>query len=171
MLKYVSYILIALASAILTAWMFEGGHFAGPSRSPSPPTFDFSYSDFVSFLLTVLAVIITALALAVGLVAFRTINEIKREARRIAQEHSKSEVERSLEGVPERVTETVEQEVKDRLPDVIDKAVEEAGKAGRLDEALQKAIIQMSVGGGSANTELQPNFDAQSGGRRSDEDQ
>ena len=169
-MKYVPYVLIALASAAFTAWMFEGSHFIGPSKSISPPTFDFSYSDFVSFLLTVLAIIITALALVIGLVAFRTIGEIKREARRIAQEHSKSEVERSLDEVPERVTKAVEQEVKERLPGAIDNAVEEAGKAGRLDEALQKAIMQVSIGGAVANSELQPEFETQTVGRKSDDE-
>ena len=167
-MKFTSYIAIALASAAFTAWMFEGGHFVGPSRSLKPPTFDITYSDFISLLLTVLIVIIASLALTIGLIAFRTIGEIKREARRIAQDHSKLEVERSLEKVSERVTKAVEQEVKELLPGAIDRAVEEASKAGRLDEALQKAIMQISIGGGPANTELQPEYDATTEGRKDD---
>ena len=96
-----------------------------------------------------------------GLIAFRTFGEIKLEARRIAEEHSKSEVELSLATVPDRVKKAVEQVVSERLPDAIDEAVENAGKAGRLDHALQKAIMQISSGGGATNTELQPDFETQ----------
>ena len=167
-MKYVSYFAIALASAAFTVWMIEGSYFIGPSRSLNPPTFDITYADFVSLLLTVLIVIIASLALTIGLVAFRTIGEIKREAGRIAQDHSKSEIERSLGEVPERVTEAVEKEVKELLPSAIDKAVVDAGKAGRLDEALQKALMQFSVGGGAAHSELQPEFEAAVEGRKDD---
>ena len=111
-------------------------------------------------MLTVLAIVLTALALVIGIVAFRTIGEIKTEARRIAQKYSKSEVERSLEKVPSRVSEAVAAEVRQRMPGAIDKAVEEAGREGRLDEALQKAMMQFSTGGGITNLELQPEFEA-----------
>ena len=100
-MKYVPYIAVALLSSALTAGMFTGGRFVGASRSLTPPTFDISYSDFVSFLLTVLAVILGALALGIGIVAFRTITEIKQEARRIALEHTKTEVEASLTRLPQ----------------------------------------------------------------------
>ena len=158
-MKAAGYILIGVISSAITAWVFIGGMFFGPSRSPTPPTFHLSYSDFISLLLTVLAIVLTALALVIGIIAFRTIGEIKKEARIIAQEHSKSEVERSLEHVPRRVSEAVAAEVRQRLPDAIDKGVESAGRAGRLDEALQKAIMQFSTGGGITNLELQPDFE------------
>lgn len=158
-MKAAAYVLIGVISSAITAWVFIGGTLVGPSRSPTPPTFHLSYSDFVSLLLTVLAIVLTALALVIGIVAFRTIGEIKKEAQIIAQEHSKSEVERSLEHVPTRVSEAVEAEVRQRLPGAIDRAVEEAGRAGRLDEALQKAIMQFSTGGGITNLELQPEFE------------
>ena len=160
-MKFLSYIVIALCSSAFTAFILYGGHFVGPSKSLTSPSFDITYSDFVSFLLTVLAVILTALALVIGLIAFRTFGEIKLEARRIAEEHSKSEVELSLATVPDRVKKAVEQVVSERLPDAIDEAVENAGKAGRLDHALQKAIMQISSGGGATNTELQPDFETQ----------
>ena len=158
-MRFVSYVLVALGSAALTAWMYNGGHFVGPSRALSPPTFEFSYSDFVSVLLTPLALVLAALAIVIGLIAFRTIGEIKREAGRIAEEHSKSEVENSLASVPETVAKAVEGEVRERLPAAIDQALEIAGKAGLLDEALQKVIMQISTGGGMMHSELQPEFE------------
>ena len=139
--------------------MFTGAHIIGPSKALNPPTLELAYSDFVSILLTVLGLILAALAIVIGIVAFRTIAEIKREAGRIAEEHSKAEVERSLEAVPERVANAVEEQVNERLPAAIDQAVEKAGKEGRLDEALQKAMMLFSAGGGAMNAELQPDFE------------
>lgn len=158
-MRLISYIIIAVISSAFTAWMFTGGHLIGPSKALNPPTFELTYSDFVSILLTVLGVVLAALAIVVGIVAFRTIGEIKREAERIAKEHSKAEVERSLEAVPGRVAKAVEGQVNERLPAAIDLAVEKAGREGRLDEALQKAMMQFSAGGGVMNTELQPDFE------------
>lgn len=158
-MRFVPYAVVALCSSILTAWMYSGGNFVGPSAAMNPPTFEFSYSDFVSVLLTILGLILASLALVIGVVAFRTIGEIKREAGRIAEEHSKSEVEKSLASVPDRVAKAVGEEVRGRLPMAIDQAVEKAGKEGRLDDALQKAIMQMSAGGGMMNAELQPEFE------------
>ena len=159
-MKALAYIVIGVLTSAITAWVFVGGYIVGPSRSPTPPTLALSYSDFISVLLTVLAIVLTALAIVIGIIAFRTIGEIKNEARRIAQQYSKSEVERSLEDVPSRVSAAVEAEVRQRLPGAIDKAVEDAGRAGRLDEALQKAMMQFSAGGGTTNLELQPEFEA-----------
>ena len=166
--RFVPYILTAVACSAIAALIFyglifHGGVFVGPSNVPSPPRFEFTYSDFVSFLLTVLAVILTALILIIGLVAFRTIAEIKHEARRIAARHSKSEVERALADVPVRVAEAVELEVKQRLPSEIDSAVEEAVKTGRMDTPILRAILQTSMGGGTMNEELQPEFEQQTG--------
>lgn len=158
-MKFISYVLAAVIGSALTAWMFTGGHFIGPSRALNPPTFELTYSDFVSVLLTTLGLILAALAIVVGIIAFRTIGEIKREAGRIAEEHSKKEVEQSLDSVPERVATAVEEQVNERLPAAIDDAVEKAGREGRLDEALQKAIMQFSAGGGTMNAELQPDFE------------
>mgnify|MGYP007046971645 CR=1 FL=1 len=68
-------------------------------------------------------------------------------------------MERSLEAVPERVAKAVEEQVNEHLPSAIDQAVERAGNEGRLDEALQKAMMQFSAGGGAMNAELQPDFE------------
>ena len=158
-MRFASYVLIAVVSSAFTVWMFVGGHVIGPSKALNPTTFELTYSDFVSVLLTVLGLVLAVLAIIIGIIAFRTIGEIKREARRIAEEHSKSEVERILESIPERVAQAVGGEVKERLPAAIDDAVEKAGREGRLDEALQKAIMQFSAGGGIMNAELQPDFE------------
>lgn len=158
-MRLLSYVLVVVISMALTAWMFTGGHIIGPSKELNPPTLDLAYSDFVSILLTGLGLILAALTIVIGIVAFRTIGEIKREARRIAEEHSKSEVEKSLQAVPDRVAKAVEGQVNEHLPSAIDEVVERLGKEGRLDEALQKAMMQFSTGGGAMNAELQPDFE------------
>tara|TARA_R110002126_G_scaffold52897_35_gene143501 strand:- start:3233 stop:3613 length:381 start_codon:yes stop_codon:yes gene_type:complete len=119
--------------------MFTGGGVIGPSKALSPPTFNLTYSDFISILLTALGLILAALAIVIGLIAFRTIGEIKREA-----------------------VNRVEKQVKEDLPAAINEAVEKAGKEGRLDDALQNALMQFSFGGGAMNYELQPDFEEQS---------
>lgn len=135
-MRLLSYVLVAVISSALTAWMFTGGHIIGPSKVLNPPTLELAYSDFVSILLTVLGLILAALAIVIGIVAFRTIGEIKREA-----------------------VNRVEKQVKEDLPAAIDEAVDKAGKEGRLDEALQKAMMQFTAGGGTMNAELQPDFE------------
>ena len=145
-MKFLPYVAISALSAAVTVWLFMGGKILGPSRSEPPPVVDFSYSDFISFLLTVLAVILAALALGIGIIAFRTIAEIKREASQIARDHSKSEITRSLSEVPERVRRNVEDAVAELLPKAIDQAVEDAGKEGRLDQALERAVLRLSTG-------------------------
>ena len=152
-------VLVAAASWGATAWTLNGGQVVGPSQAQSPSTLEMSYSDFVSILLTALGLILAALAIVIGIVAFRTIGEIKREAGRIAEQHSKSEVENSLQAVPDRVATAVQEQVSEHLPSAIDEAVERLGKEGRLDEALQKAMMQFTAGGGVMNEELQPGFE------------
>lgn len=158
-MRFVGYIVVALCSSGFTALMFYGGVFVGPSQVVNPPRFEFSYSDFVSFLLTVLAIILTALALVIGLVAFRTISEIKREAGRIAEEHSKAEVERRLAKVPEQVKE----EVISNMPEAMRAELADAIKRGEFEATVFKGLLQISLGGGLMNRELQPGFEEQEG--------
>lgn len=158
-MKWAPYVLVAIISSGVTAYLFSTGHIVGPSMAQNPPKLDLSYSDFISALLTGLGLILAALAIVIGLVAFRTINEIKREAGNIAEQHSKLEVEKALETLPERVADAVEVQVKEHLPDAIDRAVEKASNEGRMDEALQKAMMQFTAGGGEMNAELQPDFE------------
>ena len=160
-MKYISHIIVALLSAAIALWMYRGDQIFGPSKSLSSSTLNFGYSDFISVLLTALAVILGALAIGIGFIAFWTIGEIKREARNIAQEHSRSEMEKLLESIPKIIEETIDQKIGERLPSAIDEAVEKAEKEGRLDDALQKAVMQVSMGGGITNLELQPDFEKQ----------
>ncbi len=139
MLRLLSYVIIGIVSSAVTAFVFSGGKIVGPSQIQNPPSLEFSYSDFVSFLLTVLAMILTALALVIGLVAFRTITEIKQSAGRAAQE---------------RVSEAYEE-----LPDKIEEEVEKAVISGKFDERIERAILRKGLGGGSMNSELQPSFE------------
>lgn len=158
-MKWLGYPICGLASAAFTAWMYNGGHFVGPARRLDPPSFDFSYSDFVSILLTILAVMLAALAIGIGLVAFRTIAEIKKEAGRIAV----TATETVLADVPDRVSNAVQKSVEEHLPETMEAklvtVIENAGKSGVLDTALQKALARMAFGGAQSNSELAEGFD------------
>lgn len=162
-MKLIPYALIAIVSSAFTAWMFNGGHFVGPARQLNPPSFEFSYSDFISAMLTILALVLAALAIGIGVVAFRTIKEIKEDAARLAKEHAHTEIERALKTIPDRVNSNVAEQVIEQLPkaieDRLENALENAGKAGILDDALEKAMAKMSFGGGMSNKELDPKFE------------
>lgn len=158
-MKWLGYPLCGFASAGLTSWMYSGGHFVGPARRLNPPTFDLSYSDFVSVLLTILAVILAALTIGIGMIAFRTIAEIKKEAGLSATKVA----ETVLKDVPERVAGEVKKSVEEQLPETMEAklvtVIENAGKTGVLDSALQKALARMAFGGAQSNSELAEDFD------------
>lgn len=158
-MKWLGYPICGLASAALTAWMFSGGHFVGPDRRLDPPSFDFSYIDFVSIMLTILTVMLAALAIGIGLIAFSTIAEIKKEAGRIAIAATES----VLEDVPDRVSNEVQKSVEEQLPETMEAklvtVIENAGKTGVLDTALQKALARITFGGAQSNSELTEGFD------------
>ena len=162
-MRLLSYVATVFATFWATAWLFSGQQIVGPSIKPQPPNIELSYTDFVSVLLTVLGIILAALAIGIGIIAFRTMGEIKKEAGRIAEAHASTEVKRALKNVPELTSTSVEQHVKEYLPDAIesglDDAIEKAGKAGRLDAALERAIAKLGSGGGQSNRELEQGFD------------
>lgn len=146
-MKWLGYLFVALVSSGITAFLFTREKIVGPARRIDPPVLDLAYSDFVSILLTALAVLLTAIAIGVGVVAIWTIREIRRDVRKVAREN----VEQEMQGVPERIGEAVERQLQD--------AIEKAGRTGRLDDALQRALAVITFGGPQTSRELQPGYD------------
>jgi len=130
-----------------------------------PPTIDFTYSDFVSVILTVVTVVLGALALVIGIVAFKTVREIKQDAAAVANEHSSATIEEHMKTVPGQVNTSVDALVRLRLPAVIQEEVtreiEVYAKDGRLGEIIEKANLRRSFYNPEAEEELQPGFDEQ----------
>jgi uncharacterized protein HemX len=154
---------VAAISATVTVWRFSGGHLVGPAHRLNPPEVDLSYSDFVSVLLTVLAVILAALAIGVGIVAFKTIRDIKDDARTIATDHATTVIGELTKAVPAQVDAVVITTVRQRLPEAtqtsVREIVEEMAKNGTLGQLLDKAVMRMGALDPEAERELQPEFE------------
>ncbi len=60
-MKFLTYVLVAIITSAVTAYVITGGNFVGPSQVPGAPKLDLTYSDFVSIMLTALGLILAAL--------------------------------------------------------------------------------------------------------------
>ena len=164
-MRWIGYVLVATLSSVATSWMYSGGHFVGPARRLDPPSADFAYSDFVSIGLTVVTVVLGALALVIGIVAFKTVREIKQDAAAVANKHSSDTIREHMKTVPDQVNTSVDVLIKRRLPAVIQEEVtreiEIYAKDGRLGKIIEKANLRRSFYNPEAEEELQPGFDEQ----------
>ena len=107
-MKTLPYVLMFLSGVGLTYFFISYDVINGPSALPSAatgPVLNISYADFVSIMLTAVTIVLAAVAVAVGIVAFRTVREIKSDARSAV----KKEVEDSMQDVSNRIEETVAQ--------------------------------------------------------------
>lgn len=130
----------------------------GPHKGLAHMSIEVTYMDFVSVLLTVLTIVLAALAIGIGYVAFRTINEIKEDARKIGTETATQTMKKLTEDLPSQVETTVDSIVKKELPPEIKRnviiAIEEYAKSGQLGKLLEQAYIQMSTIDPTAAQEL-----------------
>ena len=142
-------IAIAVLSSVATLWAIGERTIVGPHRALAPMNVEVTYMDFVSVLLTVLTIVLAALAIGVGLVAFRTIKEIKEDARKIATETATQTMKKLTEDLPGQVEAAVDAIVKKDLPAEIKRnvivAIEEYAKSGELGKLLERAYFQMSA--------------------------
>jgi hypothetical protein len=166
-MRWFGYLVVAVVSSALTAWMFSGGHFVGPARRLDPPKVEFVYSDFISVSLTMVTVVLGALAIVIGIIAFRTVKEIKLDAAAVATKHSSATIDKHMKAVPTQVNSAVDTIVEGRLPDVIHaeviREIEIYAKDGRLAEIIERAQLRRSFFNLEAQEELQEGFDNQDG--------
>lgn len=166
-MRWIGYLVVAVLSSALTAWMFSGGHFVGPARRLDPPKVEFAYSDFVSVGLTVVTVVLGALAIAIGIIAFKTVKEIKVDAAAVATKHSSATIDEHMKTVPTHVNTAVDAIVEGRLPEVIHaevtREIEVYAMDGRLAKIIEKAHLRRSFMNPEAEEELQEGFDNQDG--------
>ena len=107
-MRILSYLLALLLGAGLVYLFTSFDAISGPSvvrASESGATLNITYADFLSVMLTVVTIVLAALAIGVGLLAFRTVKEIKTDARSAV----KSEVDNAMEGVKNTIEQTVAQ--------------------------------------------------------------
>lgn len=151
-------IAIAMVASVATLWASGGGALVGPHSGVAPMRIEVTYMDFVSVLLTVLTIVLGALAIGISYVAFRTIKEIKEDARRIATDTATKTMSDLTAGLPRQVEMTVDAIVKKELPQEIKRnvilAIEDYAKSGELGKLLERAYFQMSAIDPTAAEEL-----------------
>lgn len=156
--KILGVVAIAVIASVATLWASGGGALVGPHSGGAAMRIEVTYMDFVSVLLTVLTIVLGALAIGISYVAFRTIKEIKEDARKIATDTATKTMSDLTAGLPGQVEETVDAIVKQTLPPEIKQnvvlAIEEYAKSGELGKLLQRAYFQMSALDPTAAEEL-----------------
>jgi heme/copper-type cytochrome/quinol oxidase subunit 2 len=142
-------IAIAMIASVATLWASGGGALVGPHKGLAPMSVEVTYMDFVTVLLTVLTIVLAALAIGIGFVAFRTIKEIKEDAKKIATNTAIETMEKLTKDLPVQVETTVDTFVKKELPPAIKEnvilTIEQFAKSGELGKLLERAYIQMST--------------------------
>ncbi|WP_071673748.1 hypothetical protein [Nioella nitratireducens] len=88
----------------------------GPSQDGQLTRVEFSYSDFVSVLLTAPTILLGCLGLGIAIIAFRTKNEIMEDARNTAENVAKEEAQKKLKSLPEQASEAINEAVRNDLP-------------------------------------------------------
>ncbi len=142
-------IFVAIVASVATLWASGGGTLVGPNKGRAPLSVEVTYMDFVSVLLTVLTIVLAALAIGIGFVAFRTIKEIKEDARKIATDTATETMAKLTKDLPVQVETTVHSFVSKKLPAAIKEnvilTIEQYAKSGELGKLLERAYIQMST--------------------------
>lgn len=106
-MRAASYFLVFAVGVWLTYLFVSYSAIHGPHSSQvveSAPELDISYADFVSFLLTVVTIVLAMVAVGVGVVAAYTFREIKGDARKAVQK----EIAKELQDLPRRIQEEVD---------------------------------------------------------------
>lgn len=128
---------------------------------------DPSRSDYVDLLLTLVTVVLAAIGLAItigalviGLVAFKTLKEIKEEASQKAESAAEKKINTTMQT---NLAPSVRSNLDQALPNALRKALldEKTGHAilnqmakdGELDEVLERVVVRLQSGGG----EIDPN--------------
>ena len=101
-MRFLSYVVILALGGLLGYFIKSYGVIHGPYSSQisySLPELHITYSDFVSILLTLVTIVLAAVAIGIGVIAAYTFREIKDDARKAV----KIEVEKRLEDLPDTI--------------------------------------------------------------------
>lgn len=101
--KYLAAFLVGVGlTAVIVNYSVITGATAG-AEAKLGPELNISYADFITILLTAVTVVLTALAITIGVVAAYTISEIKQDARRAVE----AEVAEEMKGLRTRIEQVV----------------------------------------------------------------
>jgi len=160
--------------AILVLWLVWGVPGGG-----QPTHIDPTRADYVDLLLTVVTIflgavglVVTVGALVIGLVALKTLREIKEEA---ANEAKKAAAAQINETMASELEPNVKVRVQDALPAALPiallndelghKILSDMAQRGELDEVLERVAMRMQVGGPEEDPEAEAQYTDEEGGQ------
>ena len=142
-MKSFSYVIAVLLGAVLVLFLQHFFVFRPISHVGNDGGISINYADLVAIILTSVTVVLAAFGIIIAIVAFRSFKEIKNDAIELAKKTVSSTL-------PNMAAEKVTEEVELRLPSQMEKAlqaaIEEAGMTGKLDRALERAILKLGMG-------------------------
>ena len=151
-MRALSYALASIFGAACIIVSANLGFLTLPQRlTPKDSTLELNlgYTDFLTVMFAGTTLVLTALAIFVGLVAFFTYQGIKDEATRSienAVESKAPEVYDKIEEHSQELFDSKTAELDQQIEQHIQEALERAGRDGKLDEALQRALVSINMG-------------------------
>lgn len=151
-MKSVGYIMTGFTGAVVAILAFFLSLPFLPDRLvPISASFgpSMEYTDFLTVMFAGATLIITALAIFVGLAAIFTYQGIKDEARRTIENEVEGRTPKVLNAIDSRIKEMIEgksRQLDTEISTHIQQALEKAGREGKLDDALQRALVAINSG-------------------------
>ena len=139
-MKILGYTLAAFSGAIIIIVAVNLGVLVLPQKiAPSSATIELNlrYTDFLTVMFAGATLVLAALAIMVGVVAIFTYQGIKDEAGRTI----------------EKTVAIKSKQLDIQIQEHIQIALEKAGREGALDEALERALVSIGLGGGRLDQE------------------
>jgi len=156
-MRVLSYLLVFCIGLVAMFLALNIGKFMGPSEQAAEVKsvdIALTYTDFVTIMFTGATLVLTALAVFIGIAAVYSFQGLKREAHVVI----KTEVNKRMSNLDDRISKEADEK--------ITAAVIRAGRGGQLDEALEKAIIAIGQGDTKLSGELENDFDPDDDGER-----
>lgn len=151
-MRTLGYALAAILGAAFTIFAANLGIVVLPEKlTPKSVALelDLSYTDFLTVMFAGTTLVLTALAIFVGLVAFFTYQGIKDEAVRSiekAVEEKAPQLHEKIEQRSDELFKSKSEQLDEQIKQHIQGALERAGRDGKLDDALQRALVSMGMG-------------------------
>lgn len=162
------------AAAAIIFWFGWGMPGAGQAAHADP-----TRADYVNLLLTVVTIflgavglVVTVGALVIGLVAFKTLREIKDEA---ADGAKKAAAAKISETMADQLEPEVSAKVRDVLPKALQAALVEGelghsilktmAQRGELDAVFERVAVRIQIGGPELDQETEDQYAADEGGQ------
>ena len=127
----------------------------GPSYVSQPLSISISFADIVTILLTALTIILGFLGLGIAVLAFRTKDQIEKDARDIAASTAKVTADDAtrvaLAGIPDIIEQQVRNEIDSTLDEALSAAIaiflNDPKSEKRVNSIMERAFMRSAMGG------------------------